>query len=81
MGVLVAGTVHAVKSLAVRPAVTATTAGAGNVPVSVAEDVISTILSIIAAIMPVLIAVILVLVGALLVWWIWRRINRERAKI
>src|SRR4030066_622866 len=61
MGLLVAGTVHAVKSLALRPAVTATTGGAGNVPGSIAEDVLSTVLSIIAAIMPVLIAVILVL--------------------
>ena len=81
MGLLVAGSVHAVKSLAVRPAVTATTGGAGNVPVSIAEDVISTIVSIIAAVTPVLIAVILVLSGALIVWWIWRRINRERGKI
>jgi len=81
MGLFVAGTVHAVKSLAVRPAVTATTGGAGNVPVSIAEDLVSTILSIIAAVTPVLIAVILVLGGALIVWWIWRRINRERARI
>ncbi len=68
------------KSLAVRPAVTATTAGAGNVPVSIAEDILSTVVSIIAAITPVIIAVILVLTGALLVLWIWRRVNRERAK-
>lgn len=81
MGLFVAGTVHFVKSLAVRPAVTATTGGAGNVPVSLAEDLISTIMSIIAAVTPVLIAVILVLGGALIVWWIWRRINRERARI
>src|SRR4030043_636700 len=79
MGLLVAGTVHTVKSLAVRPAVTATTGGVGNVPVSVAEDIASTIISIIAAVIPVLIAVLLVLGSALIVWWIWRRINRERA--
>jgi len=81
MGLFVAGTVHAVKSLAVRPAVTATTGGAGNVPVSVAEDLLSTLLSIIAAVVPVLIAVLLVLSAALIVWWIWRRINRERARM
>jgi hypothetical protein len=80
MGLLVAGAVHAVKSLAIRPAVTATTGGAGNVPVSIAEDVLSTVLSIVAAITPVIIAIILVLAGALLVLWIWRRVNRERAK-
>jgi hypothetical protein len=80
MGLLVAGAVHAVKSLAVRPAVTATTAGVGNIPVSLAEDVLSTIISIIAAITPVIIAVVLVLGGALLVLWIWRKVNQERAK-
>jgi Domain of unknown function (DUF4126) len=79
MGLLVAGAVHVVKSLAIRPAVTATTGGVGNIPVSLTEDVISTIISIIAAVAPVLIAVILVLGGALLVLWVWRRINRERA--
>ena len=81
MGLFIAGTVHAVKSLAVRPAVTATTGGAANVPVSIAEDVLSTVISIIAAVTPVLIAVILVLGAALIVWWIWRRINRERARV
>lgn len=81
MGLFIAGSVHTVKSMAVRPAVTATTGGAGNVPVSIAEDVLSTILSITAAVVPVLLAVILVLVGALIVWWIWRKINRERARI
>lgn len=81
MGLFVAGVVHTVKSIAVRPAVTATTGGAANVPVSIAEDVVSTILSIIAAVTPVLIAVILVLAGALVVWWIWRKINRQRARI
>lgn len=81
MGLFVAGAVHTVKALAVRPAITATTAGAGNVPASIAEDILSTILSIIAAVTPVLIAVILVLGAALVVWWIWRRINRQRARV
>jgi ABC-type Co2+ transport system permease subunit len=80
MGLLVAGTVHTVKSLAIRPAVTATTGGAGNVPVSIAEDIVSTMLSIIAAVIPILIGVLMVISGALVVWWIWRRINRERAR-
>jgi hypothetical protein len=81
LGLLVAGAVHAVKSLAVRPAITATTAGIGNVPASIAEDIISTILSIIAAVTPVLIAVLLVLVGALVVSWIWRRFHRQGAPV
>jgi uncharacterized membrane protein AbrB (regulator of aidB expression) len=80
-GLLVAGVVHSVKALAVRPAITATTAGVGNVPASIAEDLLSTILSIIAAVAPVVVAVILVLSGALLVWWIWGRITRLRARV
>jgi hypothetical protein len=81
MGLFVAGVVHTIKSVAVRPAITVTTGGVGNVPASIAEDILSTILSILAAVTPVLIAVILVLAGALLVWWIWRRINRIRAPV
>jgi uncharacterized membrane protein len=37
-GLIVGGSVHAVKSGAVRPVITATTGGAGNVPVSILED-------------------------------------------
>ncbi len=80
MGLLVAGTVHAVKSAAIRPAVTATTGGVGNVPVSIAEDLVSTLLSIAAAVAPVLIAVILVITVALVVSWFWRKMNRQRLK-
>jgi hypothetical protein len=75
-GLLVAGGVHAAKSVAVRPAVTATTAGAGNVPVSVAEDVVATIVSLLAVIVPVMISVILILVAAGMLWWAWRRSNQ-----
>jgi hypothetical protein len=74
-GLLVAGSVHVAKSAVVRPAVTATTGGAANVPVSIAEDVISTITSILAVIVPVIVACIFVLFTALLIWWLWRRSN------
>ena len=76
-GVLVSGTVHAVKSAAVRPAVTATTGGAGNVPVSVAEDMLATFLSIMAIIIPIFIAFVFILFTALIVWLFWRR-NRTK---
>ena len=72
-GLLVAGGVHAVKSVLVRPAVTATTGGAGNVPVSIAEDVVSTFLSIVAALAPVVIAVLVIIVAAWLISWLSRR--------
>jgi hypothetical protein len=77
-GLLVAGSVHTVKSAAIRPAVTATTGGAGNVPVSIAEDVVSTVLSILSIVIPVLVGVFLVLMVALVIWWFWRRANRKR---
>jgi len=77
-GLLIAGGVHAVKSVAVRPAVTATTGGAGNIPASILEDVISTLLSIFAIVIPVLIAAILVLLVSLILWWFLRRTNRKQ---
>jgi hypothetical protein len=76
LGLLIAGGVHAAKSVVMRPAVTATTGGAGNIAVSILEDVLSTFLSILSVLIPVLIAVILVLVTAWVIWWLWRRGNR-----
>lgn len=79
-GVLVSGTVHTVKSAAVRPAVTATTGGAGNVPVSIAEDVFATFLSIIAIVVPILISFLVIIITALVVWLIYRRGKRKELK-
>ena len=76
-GLLVAGTVHVAKAGALRPAVTATTGGAGNVPVSIAEDIISTVLSIVAVILPILIGTLLVVLAAFIIYWLYRRANRE----
>lgn len=75
-GLLVAGTIHTIKSAAVRPAVTATTGGVGNVPVSIAEDLISTILSIAAVVIPLILAVIVILLTSWLVLRMWQRANR-----
>lgn len=72
-GLLVAGSVHAVKSAAIRPVVTATTGGAGNVPVSIAEDVIATGLSILAVVIPILVAAVIILTTSLIIWLLWRR--------
>lgn len=77
-GLLVAGGVHAVKSAAVRPAVTATTGGAGNIVVSVVEDLISTLISILAVLVPVALTAIIIIVTSWIVWLLWRRANRER---
>jgi hypothetical protein len=76
-GLLVAGGVHAVKSLAVRPAVTATTGGAGNIPVSILEDVISGVVSILSVIIPILFAVFAILLTA---WIVWKMRNRQEKR-
>lgn len=73
-GLLVAGGVHAVKSALVRPAVTATTAGAGNVPLSILEDVVSTIVSVLSVLVPILVVVLLIIIIA---WFISSRQKRK----
>ena len=77
LGLLVASSVNAVKTLAVRPAVTVTTGGAGNVPVSMAEDLLSTVVSILAVVVPVFIACLLVLITAWVIWLLYRRAKRH----
>ncbi len=76
-GLLVAGTVHVAKSGAVRPIVTATTGGAGNIPVSIAEDVVSTILSFLAIALPIVVGTLLIVLAAFIIYWLYRRSNRE----
>lgn len=78
-GLLVAGSVHVVKSAAVRPAVTAVTGGAGHAPVSIVEDITATVLSILSVIVPVVVAALIILLTALVIWWLWRRANKLRA--
>ncbi len=76
-GLLVAGTVHVAKAGAIRPMVTATTGGAGNVPVSIAEDVVSTVVSFLAIVLPVLIGTLLIVLAAFIIYWLYRRANRQ----
>jgi hypothetical protein len=77
-GLLVAGGVHAAKAAAVRPAVTATTGGTGNILVSIFEDFLATVFSILAVVIPVLIAVVVVLLTSWLILKMWQRANRKR---
>jgi len=78
-GLLVAGSVHVVKSAAVRPIVTATTAGIGNVPVSIAEDVTSTVVSLLSILVPIAIAVLIIIAMVFLLWWWARRPSKKEA--
>jgi hypothetical protein len=77
-GLFIAGGVHAVKSLAIRPIVTATTAGIGDVPVSFAEDIISTAISILSILVPVLAFLFVLVVIAWIIHKFRRRENQRR---
>ena len=76
-GLLTAGSVHAVKSVAVRPVVSLTSGGIGNTPVSILEDVVSTVLAIFAVLIPVAIAIMMVLLTTTFIWLLWRRGRRS----
>ena len=76
-GVLVAGGVHAVKALAVRPAVTVTTAGAGNIVVSTLEDIAAVVITLLSLLIPVLLSVSLFLVIGWITWKLLRRSARQ----
>lgn len=76
-GLLVAGSVHLVKSAAVRPLVTVSTGGAGNVPVSVAEDATATAVSVVSVLVPVAIAAIVAILILVLLWWWARRTSKK----
>ncbi len=74
-GLLVAGSIHAVKSTIIRPAVTATTAGVGNLPISMLEDATSTIISILSILVPILVVVILII----LIAWLFSHRRKRKA--
>lgn len=76
-GLLVSGTVHVAKAGALRPAVTATTGGAGNIPVSIAEDIVSTVVSFLAIALPLLIGTLMIVLAAFILYWLYRRTNRR----
>jgi len=79
LGLLMAGSVHAVKSAAVRPVVSAATVGVGNVPVSVAEDVTSTTLSVLSIVVPVAVFSLVVLFFTWVFWYFFLREKKGRA--
>lgn len=78
-GLLVAGSVHAVKSGMVRPMVTVTTGGVGNVPVSIAEDIASTAISFLAILVPIVIVALAAILIIFLLWWWASRASKEQA--
>jgi uncharacterized membrane protein len=80
-GVILAGTVHVIKSGA-RPAVTALTAGTGNPIISTVEDIVSGVTSVIAIIFPYLLALWFILLVVLIVLIVrWRRRRKEAGSL
>ena len=77
LGLLMAGSVHAVKTVAIRPAVSLATAGAGNVPISVAEDVTSTTLSVLSIVVPIAVISIVVLFFTWVFWYLFLRTPKK----
>jgi hypothetical protein len=77
-GLLIAGSVHMVKSAAIRPVVTATTGGTANIPVSIAEDFLATATSIIAILVPILVVVFMAMAVWLLIWWFKKRADKRK---
>jgi len=75
-GLILAGAVHVVKS-AVRPVVTATTAGTANPVLSTVEDVLSAITALLSILLPTLLAIVLLIAVLIIGWWLWAR-NRKR---
>ena len=79
LGLLTSGSVHVAKSAAIRPAVSLTTGGVGNTPVSILEDIVSTMLAIAAILIPVAIAIFMVLLTTTIIWFLWRNANKSAA--
>lgn len=82
LGLLAAGTVHAVKATT-RPVITATTGGIGNPIVSMLEDITAGVAAVTALFAPLVAAAImgLILLAAFYVVWRWRARRRRRAVI
>ena len=84
-GLLVAGSVHVVKSAAIRPAVTAISAvpsgGTATIPANIAvstlEDVVATVTSLVAVIVPAVLAVVLLVAVVTIAWWL---LGQQRAR-
>lgn len=75
-GLLVAGSVNAVKSFVARPAVEVTTAGLGVPVMSGLEDILATIVSVLSVALPIL----MVIFVFLMVWLISAIFSRRKKK-
>jgi len=78
LGLLVAGGVHAAKTVS-RPVITAATAGTANPIVSVLEDILAAVTSLLAVLLPWMVMLMAVTGIVVFLWWRLRRIERQNA--
>jgi hypothetical protein len=79
LGIIAAGSVHAVKATT-RPVVTATTGGIGNPVVGTVENVIAVLVSILAILIPVLLLITVAIATLIAGRWIFRRFFTRPAR-
>jgi len=80
LGLLMAGSVHATKSVVVRPVVGVASAGTAQVPVSIAEDATSTAVSIASIIAPLVVFLLLVAFASWLIYYFFLREKPKSSK-
>jgi hypothetical protein len=80
-GIILAGSVHAVKAAAIRPTVTAATGGTANLPVAILEDFTATLVSVVSIVLPVLVIGLVALIAVLLIAFFVRRGPRSGARV
>jgi hypothetical protein len=79
-GIIVAGSVHVAKSAAVRPLISAASAGTASPIASFIEDILATALSVLSIVLPILMLFFLILT----VWWVvWivRKLKRKKNRV
>ncbi|NLB72224.1 MAG: DUF4126 domain-containing protein [Chloroflexi bacterium] len=75
-GLLVAGSVHAAKSIIARPIIEASTAGVGTPVISTVEDILVTIISVLAVVLPLLMLIIMIMIF----WWVVRLVKKIKTR-
>jgi hypothetical protein len=79
-GIIVAGSVHVAKSAAVRPLISAASAGTASPVASFIEDILATALSVLSIVLPILMLFFLILC----VWWVvWivQKLKRKKNRV
>ncbi|MGI8586675.1 MAG: DUF4126 domain-containing protein [Chloroflexia bacterium] len=79
LGLLAAGSVHAVKT-ATRPVMTVATGGVATPFVSIAEDVLAAVSVVLALVLPVVAAILFLLAMILAIRWLMRRQRRNATR-